>query len=104
MRIEITDDIKWEDYKQKVDEIMCSNELLTVTWDVSKMTTIPWHYIHKQIELMVYYKLEMSLHIKNNIIILPNKKWIKLLEFIFSIIPPIVPLTLKMRAKFEAIE
>ena len=67
IKIKITDDIDWDEYKKKVDEIMCSDVLLSITWDLSEMTTIPWHYIPKQIELMIYYRPIMPLHIKDNI-------------------------------------
>jgi len=95
MKIIITDDFHWEEYKKQVDKIMYSNTLLSVTWDLSKMTKIPWNYIPKQIELMTHYRPIMPLHIKNNTIILPNKEWKKILEFIFTIFPPTTPIFLQ---------
>ena len=97
MKIIITDNIDWNEYKKKVDEIMCSDILLSITWDLSEMTIIPWQYIPKQIELMKYYRPIMPLHIKDNIVILPNKQWKQILEFIFTIIPPIVPISLQYK-------
>ena len=91
----ITDDFNWEEYKKQVDEIMYSKVLLPITWDLSKMTKIPWQYIPKQIELMANYRPIMPLHIKNNTIILPNEKWKQVLEFIFNIFPPTTPIFLQ---------
>ena len=89
--ISLEDEFIWQEYKEQVDEIMKSQIPLTVIWDLSKLTYVPWKYEWKQIYLMLHYRPIIQQHIKNNIIILPNKEWKKTLEFIFTIVPPVSP-------------
>ena len=89
------DEFIWEDYKAQVDKIMKSSGLLSVTWDLSHLTYVPWQHVWKQIALMRHYRPIMAQHIKKNIIILPNKKWKHVLDLIFKIVPPVAPTILQ---------
>ena len=93
--ISLKDEFIWSEYKEEVDTLMRSDIPLVVTWDLSQLTYVPWEHVWKQITLMIHYRPIMAEHIKNNVIILPNEGWVKALEFIFSIVPPVAPTILQ---------
>ena len=95
--ISLQDKFIWGEYAEQVDAIMRSRVPLAVTWDLSQLTYIPWEHVWKQVAIMIHYRPIMSQHIKNNIIILPNEEWKKVLEFIFKIVPPVAPTILQYK-------
>jgi hypothetical protein len=94
--IRLYDEFIWENYEAQVDEIMKSSELLSVTWDLSNLSYVPWKYIGSQICLMLRHRPVIAEHIKKNTIILPNRKWLLAIQYIFSIVPPISPTELRI--------
>ena len=95
--ISLQDEFVWKEYKEQVETIMESRIPLVVTWDLSQLSYVPWVHIWKQVTLMIHYRPIMAQHIKNNIIILPNKKWKEVLEFLFKIVPPVAPTILQYK-------
>ena len=95
--ISLQDNFVWQEYEEQVETIMKSHLPLVVIWDLSHLSFVPWEHVWKQITLMIKYRPIMAQHIKNNIIILPNKKWKGVLEFIFTIVPPVAPTLLQYK-------
>ena len=95
--IRLYDEFIWEDYESQIDEIMKSSVLLYVTWDLSNLTYVPWKYIWRQINLMLRYRAVIANHIKKNTIILPNKKWLFAIQYMFNIVPPVSPTELLIK-------
>ena len=95
--IRLYDEFIWGDYEGQIDKIMKSSVLLHVTWDLSNLTYVPWKYIWRQINLMVGYRAVIANHIKKNTIILPNKKWLFAIQYMFTIVPPVSPTELLIK-------
>ena len=97
--IRFNDGFQWEEFKSSIDKILSLEYPVDVTWDLRHLTRIPWELLSRQVHLMNKIQPKVKAHIKDTVVLLPNKEWKNTLKLLFSIVPPQTPVELKVEEK-----
>ena len=96
--VRLKDNFEWRAYEKTVQKILDYKTPVIVTWDLRALTKIPWEHVYKTIKLLLKIEHLAQDHITKSIILLPNKEWKNVLNFIFRLSPPQTPVELSIDA------
>ena len=94
--VRLRDNFEWDAYEKVIQKILNYQTPVIVTWDLRALTKVPWEHLSKTLKLLVNIEHLDQEHITKSIILLPNKKWKNILNFMFCLSPPQTPVELSI--------